>query len=191
MKNIACPYCRESLLVNIPPDAPTAAEVPLLCASCQQSFLYTVGRGVPLFLAKVRLWLPTSGLVSLALFIGCIYAAVLLYRAAGASPLLAALGLVVALGLCRRDALADVNALLMVVVGTATLTALAAGYFWHVHALRDQLPMMAVAVLAVLAVAYFGAPAAEWTPPLPPNTQHGSTQILTSVQDLERALRES
>jgi hypothetical protein len=190
VRKVTCPYrhCRTVLRVNLPPDAPTAAQVPLLCAGCEQSFLCTVGTGLPLFLARVRLWvLGLPDLLVTVLFFACLYAGWRLWLIGGYPAVLVAVGIMVGFGVFHQDAISDVNFLIGLVIGTATITRLGADYLGHRHALGDVLPMMGMAVLLVLVLAWFGAPPAEWSPPLLPNTQYGNTEILTTEDDVEGA----
>jgi hypothetical protein len=188
MLKIPCPHCKMLSPVNIPPDAPTAAQVEFICRSCGQSFLYTIGRGIPLFLARVRLWVEDlPELATLILFAGFAWAGYRVYLAGGYPAVLTCLGVMVFFAAFRaRQAMKDVNYLLYLVVGTAMATALGAQYLGHVHAFDDVSKLAGLAVLLVLVLAWFGAPAAQWVPPAPSNIQHGGQDKATD-QDIDDA----
>lgn len=189
MRQYVCPYreCKAVLLLNVPPDAPANAQVPYLCAHCGQAFRAVVGQGLPLFLARVRLWvLALDDMVNLLLCAAFLYAGYRLWLAGGSLAVLAAFLVLVAIAHFDQAGISDLFFLIVLITGTVTLTGLGAYYLGHVQDVYTMLPMMGLAVLVVLALAWFGAPAAAWSPPLLPNTQYGATEILTAEQDIER-----
>jgi len=184
--DVTCPQCRAVFALHLPVDVPTNAHVPVLCPAGGHVFQHVVGRGLPLVLARVRLWiLALPSWLLFGLVGGFLYAGWLLYRHAGIPGVSVALGVFVALAGCRRyRAVVDVTYGLFLTIGTATATVVVASFL----GMRPEslAPLAGFLVALTLILTWFGAPAAEWTPlPHLMNTQYGGGTVLDTANAMK------